>query len=405
MGIRFINNGKGGGQASSIPNIFVQENEPTIKKGIWLQTNKELEHIYGDDDIFIAGEWKPDGSYTKLPYAFNYGNAVSIGTNIYLFGGGNNNNYTYKYDTLTDTYTRLADKNFNNGSAVAVGENIYVFGGNNASRYNPSTDTYIQLTNPPYSIGYGSIATVGTDIYLFGGNSGGSAPTYGNNYAYKYDTLNDTYTQLANIPYNFRNGSATSVGTDIYLFGGYSSASPHPGVDYNYTYKYNTLTDTYTRLTNIPSPFYGGSVVNVGNNIYLFGSGDTNSVSDDVSYSRHAYKYDILNNSYTRLTNIPYIFNYHDFGVLVGTNIFLFTSSYAQVYVLESSTYENNSVVLAQGRYYQSGYGIELYNDELFLMPMLYAFADAWFYTTEDGIITDIPTYYGDGTEWIKFKN
>ena len=294
----------GGGK----PNIFVQLEEPEVKKGIWLKTDKTMEHIYADDDIFIAGEWKPDGAYRNIPYSFYQGSAVVIGTDIYLFGSYSSSyqNYAYKYDTLTNTYTKLR--------------------------------------NIPYVFYQGSAVAMGTDIYLLG-----TAMSSYTLRAYKYDTLTDTYTKLTDIPYGFKNG-AVAVGTDIYLFGNTYDASYQ-----KYAYKYDILTDTYTKLTNIPYNFYRGSAVVIGTDIYLLG-GEPNPQK-------------------------------------------------VQVYSLKSSEYENNSLVIAQGRYYQTGYGIELYNDNLFSSPMLYAFADAWFYTTEDGIITTIPTYYGDGTQWIKFKN
>ena len=378
------------------PNIFVQENEPNTKKGIWLQTNKQLEHIYGDDDIFIAGEWKPDGRYKDIPYEFYNSSAVVVGTDVYLLGSSMYTRYAYKYNTLTDTYTRLTDIPyvflFYNGSAVAIGTDIYLFGGSGNStyayKYNTLTNTYTQLTNIPYDFVNSSVAAVGTDVYLFGSGNGSYST-----YAYKYNTLTDTYTRLTNMPYGFWTGSAVTIGTDVYLFGGSNNT---------YTYKYNTLTDTYTQLTNIPYNFVSGSAVAVGANIYLFGS------AYNSSYYTYAYKYNTLTDTYTQLTNIPYNF-YRGSAVAVGTDAYLFggeaNKRKVQVYALESSTYANNSVVIAQGRYYQTGYGIELYNDDLFSLPMLYAFADAWFYTTEDGIITDIPTYYGDGTQWTNFKN
>jgi len=387
----------GGGK----PNIFVQLEEPEEKNGIWLQTDKTLEHIYADDDIFIAGEWKPDEAYKNIPYNFYRGSAVVVSTNIYLFGSYSSSyqNYAYKYDTLTNTYTKLKNTPYVcfSGSAVVVGTDVYLFGSGSGSgsystyayKYDTLTNTYTQLTNIPYQFSYGQTVNIGTDIYLFGS---GSYPTY----AYKYDTLTNTYTQLTNIPYQLYKGSAVAIDTDIYLFGGGNSSYS------TYAYKYDTLTDTYTKLTNIPYQFMSGSAVVVGTDIYLFGGNGSSS-----AYT-YAYKYNTLTNTYTQVTNIPNQF-YEGSAVVVGTDIYLFggaaNTQKVQVYVLESSTYENNSVVIAQGRYYQTGYGIELYNDNLFSSPMLYAFADAWFYTTEDGIITTIPTYYGDGTQWIKFKN
>lgn len=95
---------------------------------------------------------------------------------------------------------------------------------------------------------------------------------------YKYDTLTDTYTQLADIPYEFYNGDAITIKTDIYLIGG-SFNSTH-------TYKYNTLTETYIKLTDIPYDFVNGSVTSIENNIYLFGS-------ESSAYQENAYKYNI----------------------------------------------------------------------------------------------------------------
>ena len=50
---------------------------------------------------------------------------------------------------------------------------------------------------------------------------------------------------LNNIPYNFAQGSAVAIRTDVYLFGG-------SGYGANTTaYKYNPLTDVYTQLNNL----------------------------------------------------------------------------------------------------------------------------------------------------------
>ena len=111
---------------------------------------------------------------THIPYIFDCGSAVAIGTDIYLLGGISSSQKTnYKYDTTANTYT--------------------------------------QMTNIPYGFYGGSAAAIGTNIYLLGGKN--------SDYNYKYDTTTNTYTKLLNIPYEFYSGSAVSVGTDIYLLG------------------------------------------------------------------------------------------------------------------------------------------------------------------------------------------
>ena len=80
------------------------------------------------------------------------------------------------------------------------------------------------------------IANIGNYIYSF-------CARYGTTTAYKYDVLNDTYTQLTNTPeLYFSANSCIDCGTNIYLFKCDSSST--------YCYKYDTLTDTYTKLAS-----------------------------------------------------------------------------------------------------------------------------------------------------------
>ena len=120
------------------------------------------------------------------------------------------------------------------------------------------------------------------------------------------------------------------------------------------------------------------------------------------------HKYNTLTNTYIRLNDMQYQVSENS-GSLNGLKIYIFGTynNYKKVQCMQvkSKTFENNSVIINQGRYGQVGYEIELYSNSKATTPALYSFADAWFYTTEDSLITDIPSYYGDGTQWINFKN
>ena len=397
-----LENKSSGGEAE--PLIYVQTSEPATKDGIWLQTNGTAEHYKSDDSIYFSGTWSNDGDTASTPYSFYNGSAVAIGTDIYLFGSASNGTMAYKYDTLTNTYTQLTNVpySFFQGGATNVGTDIYLFGGDSSSssaatayKYDTLTDTYTRIAGVPVGFKGGSVASIGTDIYLFG--------TSNTKQAYKYDTLTNTYTKLANIPYYFFDGAIVAAGTDIYLVGSYIYSE----VDKN-MYKYNTLTDTYTQLTSIPYDFTMGSAVIIGTDIYLLGCGMS-------KYTRNMYKYNILTDTYTQLTNIPYDF-YHGSAVAINTNIYILggeaSSTKTRVYHIQTKTYDtDNTVIIAQGRKgtgatYNTSYAVKLLNttfDEGF--EPLYGVADAWFYTTQNGVDTTIPTYYGDGTQWIKFKN
>ena len=95
------------------------------------------------------------------------------------------------------------------------------------------------------------------------------------------------YKKLADLPSDFNTGSAVAIGTDIYLVG-----------DRRYIYKYNAINNEYTKLTDIPSNCEAINVTKVGTNIYLLGG---------IS-SYYDYKYDILTDTYTKLSISPTYF-------------------------------------------------------------------------------------------------
>ena len=373
---------------SAKPNVFMQETEPTTKNGIWLKGSYQVDNIVADENIFAGEEWNTTkmASLKVIPYNFYGGSAVSIGTNVYLFGGSGNSTAAYKYDTLTDTYTQLTNIPYQfYGSVASIRTDIYLFGSDSSSyhkyayKYDTLTDTYTKLTNIPYEFYDGSVVSIGTNIYLFGDFTK-------RNIAYKYDTLTDTYTQLTNIPYEFYGGSVASIGTNVYLFSGTSDNS-------TVAYKYDTLTDTYTKLTNIPYEFYDGSVVSIGTNIYLFG---------DFTKRNIAYKYDTLTDTYTKLTDIPYDF-YRSSAIFTGTDIYLFggaaNQTKVQVMTMIPNDYGNNSIVISQGGFTKktniADYGIQ--NAKFYY--------DKVYYQNENGeLLNTIPTYNGNGTEWIKIS-
>ena len=212
----------------------------------------------------------------------------------------------YFADTYGNTMTDIP-YDFYGGGAAVVDSEIYLFGGVAASPYTQCAkyDKYGVWRTPPYieeipySFYYGSVVAVGTDIYLFGSADN---PRYN----YKYDTLTNTYTPMSNIPYDFYNGSAVAVGTDIYLFG----SEPNKKL----AAKYDTLTDTYTQLKNMPYSFYRGVAVNASGRIFIFGG---------AGGSQIAAEYNIANNTYTQISNIPYKFS-NGGAVAIGTDVYLF---------------------------------------------------------------------------------
>lgn len=392
--IRFLKNGKG----SSIMNlnIFVQNNEPEIKKGLWLKKSDIYTNVIEDEHVYASEEWNTDkmSELAVIPYNFSESQgAVAIGTDVYLFGGVASTTAAYKYNTLTDAYTQLTSTNYayTNKPAAVIGTDVYLLGENTdrVYRYDTLTDTYTQLRSVPYTPLMGAAVAIGTNIFIFGGGDSDTKRKY----TYKYDSLTNTYTKLGNAPIPFSYHSVVSIGTDVYIFG---------NADSNYNtraYKYDTLTDTYTQLANMPNSYYYGSAVAVGSMVYIFG-GDLSNTT--------ALKYNVLTNTYTQISNIPYDF-WRGVAVLVNNEIYLFGGggypTKVGVMELQPKTYPNNSIVIANNK--TKRYETVLIDTDV-TNGLKYYFDNFWQATTENNVTTfDVtsPAYYGNGTNWVKIRN
>lgn len=391
MGIRFINNGKGGGSSKVSLNIFAQENEPTEKNGIWLKSNLQFNKVYEEQHIFESEQWNTSkmDRLPLMPISFSGKSSANIGNDIYLFGAsdGTNSNLAYKYNALTGEYTQLKnlpyDSNF--GSAVAIGTDIYLFrdvSSSNAYKYDTLTNEYTSLSNTPNFYVYpGHVVSVEQNIYFFGGG------VY-NTTAHKYNTLTNEYTILKEVPFRFYYGGVVTNEDDIYLIGSSSDSSSSD------IYKYSLKDNTYTRLKTLNVYLSQANVISIGKNIYIFNN------------SKKCYRYNISDNNYTELTNAPYGFGYGALAIIYGdvTELYILGGSTSEqkikVLLLKPKKFENNSIVIEQGNKYNT----ELINTEV-VNGLKYSFYDIWHYTIENELNNSIPTYYGDGTEWKKFKN
>lgn len=164
------------------------------------------------------------------------------------------------------------------------------------------------------------------------------------------------------------------------------------------SYKYDTLTDTYTKIANLPYYFsYGGVAVSSGTNIYLFGG------SSDRTNGQDAYRYDTLTDTYTKISNIPYKFTDYGGAVPVGdSKIYLFggRSNPTKIQSLDIITvdFDDNSLVVQNGTDYKT----QLYTNNKVDGRVLNYFANVYTYTDANGLQQIYNTYYGDGTSWVQ---
>lgn len=384
-----------GGSGTDNINLFVQNEEPEEKNGIWVKTN-ELQNtnklnIIGNEININLGDWNPQENYEQLPYDYALGSTAIVGTDIFIFFNETVSgvNATYKYDTINNTYTRLSDVPFdsNRSSASAIGTNIYIFGSsvspnNQAYKYDTLTDTYTKLTNVPYNAQNVTTIAYKNSVYIFGG-------TTSNNYAYRYNIETNSYTKLANMTIGSAAGRAVLVGDSVYMFGmgGYTDIQ-----------KYNISSNSYSRIGTTPLGMARCMPVACGDYIFVIGS------SSNETGSKTIYVFDTINNKITNTLTIPYRFGQGG-GGLIGNKIYLMgsnTTDYRKrVQSINVTIPELNEDTIILSSISNNQYSTKLSN------VIECSFNNCYLYSKENGIL---PTktasiYYGDDSQWIKFKN
>ena len=211
-----------------------------------------------------------------------------VGDEMYFIGTYTNTAHCYKYNVKTKVWTRLADclTTFDKSWAVNIGSDIYYSGEKMIYRYDITHDSHTESTAfTPYSLIKSRACTDGRDIYIFGG----SATVNNRQYAYKVNISTDfSKTQLTNIPVAMY-GHGCVYGEDgfIYLFGG--------DVNSKSAYRYNIASNVYEKLNDIPFTYAGGLIAKIDNHIYLI---DSALLTTGIMYG-----YNIVNGSYTKLSN------------------------------------------------------------------------------------------------------
>ena len=363
-------------------NIFAQLNEPNKKDGIWIKTNEQYKY---DNVYFINDYLSMLNRYeevSNIPYNFYNGSAVAKESHIYILGtslGGLRNN-NYRYDLQSNMYTKLENipyDFYSGGTSVIVGNNIHLLSGyySNSNKfhykYDIQANTYTKLTDAPYDIYNCSAVAKDNDIYILGGRY---------NYIYKYDTVNNEYIKTKE---NFTDnsligGKAVLVNNAVYLFGNGQKG-----------YKYNILDNTFIELERVPFDYQNDTVVGINNNIFLLGS--LYKSGSAYEYGKYNYKYDTLTNTYKKLEDIPYDF-VEGSTVAIGNDIYLLGGSSSANNVYKYKTYLEKKNIFIKNE-------DDTLTTALNNILKIY-FSEIIIYDNYES--KDYPVYYGNGTEWVE---
>jgi N-acetylneuraminic acid mutarotase len=108
----------------------------------------------------------------------------------------------------------------------------------------------------------------------------------------------------ANAPFKFAEGSAASVGGKFYALGGYDTTSPSWQAT-NKVSRYDPTTNTWDARAPMPLRLTHIGVASDDRFIYVAGGYITNSQGIQIFASKSAFKYDTQTNAWTSLPNLP----------------------------------------------------------------------------------------------------
>lgn len=395
------------GGASKL-NVYTGMSEPTKKEGIWIQTNKSFNKVVTDKEIFLGNTWTPSSAYGTIPFTPGNNSGVVCGKKIYIIH--QTNNLLWIYDTVSKTWSNGTPPPYSGGqfaSGVAIDTDIYFSGGYGASasiksfyKYNTLNDTWSQLADLPTATEWHGSVTNGSKIITFGGTSGSAA----NALVYSYDIATNVWTTKTSMPKALVQHTAKLVGNLVFIMGGRSYSSGSLGANNTTNYHYNIDSDTWTTITSvIPSATYNSIAICIGQYIYIICK---NTTTAGVS---KLYKYDTVNDTWAVLADTPSTStSYGSTGGFIDSLFYVIRSATTviEAYSFTDKIFDENSLVLVKNNLTSGTFYTELITPlkplEGLFTRLVNGFNDVWLFA--DSKLNEYPSYYGDGTQWIKFK-
>ena len=334
-------------------NIFTQETEPETKDGVWIKTKNQFNSVKISDKIYnlklAMGSWS---FVSPAPYK----NCVYSGR----------------------------------GAAVVYNNEIHVLGGSSSpadtKHYKWNGSSWSSVSTLPFSLGYGAAVVYHDEIHILGG--GGVATNH-----YKWD--GSSWSSVSTLPVSFQRRGIVVYNDEIHILGGGATSS-------TYTTHYKWNGGSWSRVSKLPYKFDTGAAVVYHDEIHIFGGNEGEASTKHYKWDGSSWSsVSTLETGMTYGCGVVYKDSIYEIGYYCGINSIKYQE------VVDPSTkgstvsiYQNSSSTT--GTYsttFISGVSITGENNKF---PSGF---DDIFYIDKSNNVETAPTYYGDGTQWIKFKN
>ena len=363
-----------GGNGVSL-NIFTQLEEPDIKDGIWVKTGNGYEHIIvNNQPLQENGAWSSAG---ELPYKFYDGNAFVFNNEIHIIGGTESNVH-YKFDGTSWTYISSLPINNNYSCGVIYRGEIHIFFNTRHYKFDGTSWTSVSTHDnfgQSYPVVYNDKIYVFMQsqyLYIYDGAAWSRVSIDKNGRSgavvYKgivYIVIGKTMYKLTDnlklvscgtLPVTVESGHACLIihNGEIHMLG--SSSNPYAHYKYDGT--------SWTSVSTIPYYFYSGAAVSYNLSIRIIGGNDVGGSSPQYNKKKF-YQFLYSENMFDKHT------------------VILQRGDHNGTYL---TTFVSTPDIIGDHNRFVSGF-------------------DDVFYFDETSFDWDAQMYYGDGTQWIKFKN
>ena len=387
--------GSGTGDGTSL-NIFTQPNEPDIKDGIWVKKTNTHKKIVVDNRISTEGEWSD--IVTDCPFSVGQ-NANPVLYRDKIAVVANNDSGLWTFDG--GTWTNIGSKPpiGYNGISIVLNNVLYFLGGY-GDLYEQGIEmdkgicrwdgtSWVGSTSLPFEITYqNGIAVYNGYIYCL-------IPDYTNEKTCLWRSSGNSFTKVTTMNY---------VVTDAR--GGFV-----------YNNKIYWILDYY----NSSSIYYHQVLVTCDGSSVTLNAGSTPLTNNDLLISGvlydgviHAilrfystgeykhYKYD--GTTWTNMFSMPG----EMFLCPLNTRLYAFCGTQRMYFSKAHEKYDPHTLVLQISSSHDGPYSTAFVNTSSLITGENNRFVsnfDDAFFIGEDGIDTTDPIYYGNGTQWVKFKN
>lgn len=346
-----FNTGKSKGGGGAELNIAYGDTAPEDTSKIWVKSQKP-EKVRVEPLAFSEVIDYPLTEAYKRPI-----NCVAYGDKIYMFGGRTASATAYGYLTVYDTVTGETELNKTistaSSTSCCLGDDcIYVVSGSKIYRFIPEPGSFVLLTsNVPSDVQGVNCFYVEGVIYLF---------NFYKKLVYKYRIDTNDFAEVEGVITTQRSAPRfAQVGTTIYIFGGDGTGNTSQST----AWKFDTTNDTLSQIKSMPKAMSQFGCVEYGGNILIIGG--ATKKSSGHTYHNTVYQYSPSSDDYRTLDGTLISTRYEFVCAPVNGKVYIFPSTLVANDTIEKySPYPNIESKTLGMNYRTDGTKIPIINGE-----------------------------------------